>query len=339
MKPNFCNFQKNNKINKNLSISVAMCTYNGELFLQEQLESIALQTILPDELVVCDDGSTDNTLLIISNFKKEATFAVKVYRNVDKIPLGMTKNFEKAIFLCRSEIIVLSDFDDVWIPEKLEKLVQSFKENPSIGYVFSDALVVDERLFPLGYTMWEGILFTKYKRRLFKNGYQVEVLLKHNVVTGATMAFRAENRDWILPISNQWAHDEWIVLLLSAIGIKGNFIEGILIKYRQHHQQAIGGRKHNFWEQFQSARNTGSEYYNIRAHKFECIVKRLIFFDKLTKKNKKLFEAKIEHLKIRKKIHSHKKWKCYHLIFREFLNGHYHRFSNGWKSFIKDLCL
>lgn len=326
----------NNKKNS-LIISVAMCTYSGGKYLQEQLYSIAKQTRLPDEIVICDDGSTDSTLQILNEFKKITAFEVRIYHNERR--LGSTKNFEKAINLCKGDIIVLSDQDDVWLPHKIEKLEQIFKSNPDIGYIFSDAIVVDEKLFPLGYTMWKSILFTTYQRRLFKNGYQVEVLLKHNVVTGATLAFRAESRNWILPISDKWVHDAWIVLLLSALGIKGDFIEEPLIKYRQHHQQSIGGRKLNLREQFQQACNTGLESYNIMANEFECIIKRLNSMHRLTKKDEKLFETKIEHLKIRQKIYSYKKWKCYHLICREFLNGHYHRFSNGWKSIVKDLCL
>lgn len=326
----------NNKKNS-LIISVAMCTYNGGKYLREQLYSIVKQTQLPDEIVICDDGSIDSTLQILNEFKKNATFQVRIYHNEKR--LGPTKNFEKAINLCKGDIIVLSDQDDVWLPHKIEKLKNIFISNHDIAFVFSDAIVVDEKLFPLGYTMWKSILFTTYQRRLFRNAYQVEVLLKHNVVTGATLAFRAESRNWILPISDKWVHDAWIVLLLSALGIKGDFIEEPLIKYRQHHQQSIGGRRLNLHEQFKQACNTGSESYNIMANRFECINNRLISINKLTKKTKKLFEAKIEHLKIRQRIYSYRTWKCYNLICREFLNGHYHRFSNGWKSVIKDLCL
>lgn len=320
-----------------LIISVAMCTYNGGKYLQEQLYSIIKQTKLPDEIVICDDGSTDSTLQILNEFKKNTTFQVRIYHNEKR--LGPTKNFEKAINLCKGDIIVLSDQDDIWLPHKIEKLKNIFISNHDVAFVFSDAIVVDEKLFPLGYTMWKSILFTTYQRRLFRNGYQVEVLLKHNVVTGATLAFRAKILNWILPISDKWVHDAWIVLLLSALGIKGDFVEEPLIKYRQHHQQSIGGRKLNLREQFQQACNTGSESYNVIANRFECINKRLISINKLTKRTEKLFEAKIEHLKVRQRVYRYKKWKCYHLICREFLNGHYHRFSNGWKSVIKDLCL
>lgn len=314
-----------------------MCTYNGANYLKEQLISIMTQIRLPDELVVCDDRSTDTTLDILDKFSKNAPFEAKVYHNEKK--LGATKNFEKAISLCKGDIIFLSDQDDVWLPNKIEKLEHIFKSKHNIGYVFSDATVVDEKLSPLGYTMWKSILFTKYQRRLFKNGYQVEVLLKHNIVTGATMAFRANIRTQILPISGQWGHDAWIALLSSALGIKGDFIEEPLSKYRQHHQQSIGGRKLNLHEQFQKAYKTKSEFYKIIANKFEYIIKRINHIHLLTKKDEKLFKAKIEHLKTRERIHRYKKWKCYHLICREFLNGHYHRFSNDWRNVIKDLFL
>ena len=82
-------------------ISVAMCTYNGGRYLQEQLESIALQSRLPMELVVCDDQSTDDTISILKRFQVEAPFAVKVIRNSQR--LGSTKNFDQAIGLTRGD--------------------------------------------------------------------------------------------------------------------------------------------------------------------------------------------------------------------------------------------
>lgn len=142
--------------------------------------------------------------------------------------------------MCKGDIIILSDQDDVWLTYKIEKLKDKFINNNDIAFVFSDAIIVDEKLFPLGYTMWKSISFTIYQRRLFRSGYQAEVLLKHNVVTGATLAFRAENRNWILPISDNWVHDEWIALLASAGGARGIFIDESFIKYRIHSKQLVG---------------------------------------------------------------------------------------------------
>jgi glycosyltransferase involved in cell wall biosynthesis len=190
-------------------ISVALCTYNGELYLREQLESIFKQTRFPDEIIVCDDCSTDSTFKILNDFCKISPVPFKIY--VNKKNLGVSKNFERAISLCTGDIIFLSDQDDVWLPEKIEKVIKAFNCNKDCSYVFSDAYVVNKDLHPLGYTMWESISFGKWQRESFKKSRQLKVLLKHNVVSGATMAFRSELKKIILPISEIWIHDGWIV--------------------------------------------------------------------------------------------------------------------------------
>ena len=95
------------------TLSVAMCTYNGSRHLSEQLESIGTQTRLPDELVICDDCSSDDTIRIIERFSASAPFAVRLEINTQN--LGSTKNFEKAIRLCQGDLIALADQDDVWL--------------------------------------------------------------------------------------------------------------------------------------------------------------------------------------------------------------------------------
>ena len=95
-----------------MNISVAMCTYNGDLFLEEQLRSIAAQTRQPYEVIVCDDGSTDGTEEIISAFRNAVGFPVHVKRN--SINLGSTKNFEQAIGICTGDAIALCDQSFEW---------------------------------------------------------------------------------------------------------------------------------------------------------------------------------------------------------------------------------
>src|SRR5467141_2319930 len=125
-----------------LCISVAMCTYNGARFLPEQLESMAAQTRLPGELVVCDDRSTDESVEIVRNFARAAPFPVRLEMNEEN--LGSTKNFEKAIELCQGEIIALADQDDVWRPEKLSCIAGVLEPDDRIGAIFSDAELIDE---------------------------------------------------------------------------------------------------------------------------------------------------------------------------------------------------
>ena len=321
-----------------LIISIAMCTYNGGKYLQEQLNSIAKQTRLPDEFVVCDDGSTDSTLQILDEFKKNTTSQVRIYHNEKR--LGPTKNFEKAINLCKGDIIALSDQDDVWLPHKLEKIEKLFEEYPNAGYAFSDAIVVDEKLNPFDFTLWDYVLFTVNQRRNFKQGNQSEVLIKHNVVTGATMAFCKKIKNWILPIPEEWVHDGWIALLASTAEEKGIFDEEPLVKYRIHPKQLIGinVNGNDFIAQFKKAYNTKSESYQAEAERISYAMDRLLSANKLTKEANKLFKEKIAHLQARQWLHNHSRWKRFSKVFTELLSGRYHRFSNGWKSVVKDLC-
>src|ERR1700759_3102252 len=104
--------------------SVAMCPYNGARFVGEQLESIAAQTLAPSELVVCDDRSTDATVRLVESFPARGPFSVRL--GVTEHTLGSKKIFERAVSLCRGELIALSDQDDVWLPGKLARLAAEF---------------------------------------------------------------------------------------------------------------------------------------------------------------------------------------------------------------------
>jgi len=322
-------------------ISIAMCTYNGEAYLSDQLASILSQTQQPDELVVCDDASTDNTPQVLDQFTKEASFPVRVYRNEQR--LGSTKNFEKAVSLCSGDFIFLSDQDDVWIPEKVDKLRQALMNNPGAGYVFSDALLVDEMLRPMGYTMWQSIKFAPRQRRQFKQNKQLALLLKHNVVTGATMAFRATLKSIVLPISDESIHDQWIALLASSLGMYGVLVEEPLICYRQHPQQLLGGRKVDFGEQAKHLWRTRGEVFESRLHQEEVryskALDRLTLTGQLEKDVRQLFDAKIQHFRARQSIHAHPHYARFFAVSKEFLTLRYNRFSLGWKSAARDLLL
>lgn len=322
-------------------ISIAMCTYNGEAYLSDQLASILNQTQQPDELVVCDDASTDNTLQVLDQFTKEASFPVRVYRNEQK--LGATKNFEKAISPCTGDFIFLSDQDDVWMPEKVERVLQAFMNNPDAGYVFSDALIVDTVLRPMGYTMWQSIKFTRGQRRQFEQRKQLALLLNHNVATGATMAFQARLKSVILPIPEEAIHDEWIAWLASSLGMYGVFIEEPLIHYRQHTQQLIGGRRFSFAEQVKRAWLTGDQSFESLLHREEVkcskALDRLTLMGQSEKDVRQLFDAKIQHFRVRQSIHEHPHYARFFAVSREFLTLRYHRFSIGWKSAARDLLL
>src|SRR5579875_202140 len=132
-------------------ISVAMCTYNGERFLPEQLVSIAEQTVQPYELVVCDDGSNDSTVDLIEAFSRNVAFPVRLIRNVEfpvrlirnPVRLGSTQNFAKCIGLCTGDLIALADQDDHWEIDKLERIGGIFDADPAVTCVFSNGMLMD----------------------------------------------------------------------------------------------------------------------------------------------------------------------------------------------------
>ena len=288
-----------------MTISIALCTYNGEFFLTEQLKSISEQTRLPDELVVCDDRSSDRTLQILHEFAASAPFPVRIVLNESN--LGSTKNFEKAISLCGGDIIALSDQDDVWLPYKLARTEEEFKKSASTGAVFTNADVVDADLHPLGFSLWESESFGPPIRKAFEKGNPFLLLLRRNIVTGATMAFRSEFRNLVLPISRYWIHDAWIALLICSAA-KISFIDEKLILYRQHATNQIGTRMRDnetFLLEVEKAKTWGSE-------------------------------AIFRKAKILSSVHK-SGLKGFPLATCELASGHYHRYSKGLKSYLRDL--
>jgi Glycosyl transferase family 2 len=230
------------------TISIALCTYNGETYLKEQLLSIAAQTILPQEVVICDDGSTDFTEVIVHEFSGTAPFDIRFIQNNPN--LGTTRNFEKAISLCSGDIVFLADQDDYWQPTKIEEEVRFLMNNPQYDVVFTDALLVNQHLKPLTRTLWEEVRFRNKEKELWlKNGGALDVLIQGNRVTGCTVAFRKAFVETIMPfpldlIHRDFIHDTWIALM-AAIQDKIGFLDKPLVWYRQHDKQQIGAEQKN----------------------------------------------------------------------------------------------
>jgi glycosyltransferase involved in cell wall biosynthesis len=224
----------------NPGLSIALCTWNGEAHLGAQLDSIAAQTRPPDELIACDDASTDGTLRVLEAFAARSPFPVRIHANAKNA--GTARNFEQAISLCAGDVVALADQDDVWMPRKLERIEEAFSRRPSAGLVFSDAELVDGRLQPLGVTLWERVEFTPRRRAQLDAGNAWRVLLTRNVVTGATMAFRKSYLSRLVPFPPSWVHDAWIAFVVSLYADLER-IDEPLIRYRQHAGQQIGARE------------------------------------------------------------------------------------------------
>ena len=321
-----------------VTVSIAMCTYNGSLFLSEQLASLMAQERLPDELVVCDDCSSDNTVDILREFAEDAPFPVLIHEN--KIRLKSTKNFEQAIALCQGDLILLCDQDDIWDTQKVSLTEQCFKKNERVSLVFSDAEVVGEDGSPLGYTLWESLRLDQDLQARIKTSEAFEILNFRPLVTGSTMGFRKEFRDLVLPIPGgiTLIHDGWIALMISLTGVL-DLIDRTLMKYRQHPRQQLGAPENNranpdagFMANAQ--RRNG---YETEIEKLEAVRERVRSQGSRYHFNPKIdLDGRLKHLQQRLTI-SELRLKRIPMVFEELVTGRYHRYSNGLYSLFKDL--
>ena len=313
-------------------LSVALCTYNGGAFLQPQLDTLLAQTRRPDEVVAFDDGSADGTVDVLRRFAEVAPFSVHVHATTDH--LGPAKNFERAIAACTGDVIACCDQDDLWRPDKLAVLGDAFDRRPDLGVAFSDADAVDASGHPLGYRLWESVGFTPRLRRRFATD-PFGVLVRQNVVTGATLAFAARLRPLVLPVGPGWMHDGWIALLAAAVAPAVAIAEP-LVRYRQHAAQSIGAERMSIRRQLATARAMSRTVFAEQAAAFEAVAERLS--TRATGEQLALVAAKVAHCRTRSAIRLRHRARLPASV-GELLSLRYARFSLGWKSFAQDLFL
>jgi glycosyltransferase involved in cell wall biosynthesis len=323
-------------VEQKLKISVAMCTFNGAAFLLDQLTSIASQQRQPDELVVYDDCSSDNTLELLRQFSAASPFPVRICLNQERV--GSTQNFELAIAACNGEVIALCDQDDIWELNKLEVIERHFLDDPETSLVFTDASLVDEHAAPLGKNLWESLRFDEAAQEQIQSKSAFELLIQRQVVTGATMAFRSSFRDLVLPIPEKipLIHDGWIALMISLAG-KLVPVRSTLIKYRQHEAQQLGAIVMGTLPQGFVARAKRHYSYAGELKKLEAVNERV----QSRNSNYKFFiqdgfAERLKHIRSRAAL-SERRLSNIPAAFVELFAGRYHRYSHGFSSFLKDV--
>lgn len=219
-----------------MKISVALCTYNGEKYLKEQLDSILSQSVLPDEIVVCDDVSQDSTFDILQQYKNQYPEIFKIERNKEN--LGYVKNFEKAIMMCSGNLIFLSDQDDIWFENKVESIRNALSENPNINVICHNIELFSESNIPEK-DYWKARKFYPQKT----NAELLEfVFLSGNIFPGMTMAISKKAKDLYFPLkklNHLIIHD--FELIIQACRDGSFYVTNeILAKYRLHENQNIG---------------------------------------------------------------------------------------------------
>ena len=218
-------------------ISVALATYNGGTHLREQLASLVGQTVQPTELVVSDDGSTDETLAIIEDFARRSPFPV--VRAPHKGRLGFADNFLHAAENCRHELIAFCDQDDVWLPSKLEIASRRIIADDSL-IALHTLTVTDADLRPAGFVWMQGITGNKVFEPLeldpFFTGWGNSMIFRRELLGVCDRAKRPKqpfHPDRFL------SHDTWLYTLAAALGRVSHILTPLLL-YRQHGNNAAG---------------------------------------------------------------------------------------------------
>lgn len=322
-----------------MKVSVAIATFRGSQFITEQLASIVEQTLPPDEVVVFDDASDDDTVEVAKSFARSCSAPISVHRQASNV--RVIENFASAISATHGDVIFLADQDDVWYPQKISKVVEAFDRDPAIGLVFSDADLVGANLMPLGRTLWQSIRFSKVERDLMRSTHAFDLLLKRFLVTGATLAFRRSLLDIVLPLSKYLIHDAWIALAIAAVsGVE--CLDEPLIQYRQHAGQQIGERSswRSWRTQMQAAKKMSTGYFDKQRMFFHDLVNRLEEnrTDWVHSNVGELAKQKLSHIDRRISFREHGV-RSLPGIANEFASGGYSRYSYGWKSAAQDLFL
>ncbi len=316
-----------------------MCTRNGEQFVARQVQSILSQRPAPFELVVGDDASSDATIAVIereharaSTTDPDVTTTLTVIRRPE--PLGVTGNFAATMQACTGSLIALTDQDDEWMPGKLAALSAAFAADPELLLAHSDARLVDAEGTPLGHTLLQALEATSAEISGLVAGKALPVLLRRNLVTGATVMLRRSLLERATPIPADWVHDEWLAAIAASLG-RVRLLPDALIDYRQHGSNVIGAQRPGFAQRLARLREP-------RAHRAVVLARRTA---QLAERGRALnvppeaqqqLDAKADHEARRSRLPRVRIARV-PAVMRGALAGRYGRYSRGILDVVRDL--
>ena len=245
-----------------MKISVAMATYNGADFITEQLQSILNQTKQVDEVIICDDRSKDNTVEVIEKFVADNNCADKIKIWVNEKNLGYASNFIKALRKTTGAYVFFCDQDDIWIENRVEKMLENMEENPSIMLLGSE--------FTSFSSSSDAPSVPKWEQKMYTNDQSIERLSfsPENIFIGAQGCTMCMRRDFLNIIDKYWyegwAHDEYVWKL--ALCLDGLYM---------YHSYTLKRRLHS---------------NNVTMRKMRDVKKRIIFLEELLKSHKQTYQ-------------------------------------------------
>jgi glycosyltransferase involved in cell wall biosynthesis len=200
-------------------VSIALCTYNGAAYLSQQLDTLVNQTYPHIEIVVVDDCSTDDTYTILNSYAAKYP-QFKIHQNENN--LGFVQNFERAVRLCKGELIALCDQDDIWDHQKIQLQVEAIGNHI---FVYHDSEFIHQDGSPMHKKMSDIV-------NMYSGG-QPETFLFFNCVSGHAILMKRELLNHALPLKRDYFHDWWLAYVATNLGTIG-YIPQCLVKYRQH---------------------------------------------------------------------------------------------------------
>jgi len=330
-----------------MRISVVMATWQGRRYLPGQLASLLGQTRPPEEMVVVDDASDDDTVEILEEFAERAPFKVRVLTN--DVRLGSTASFQRAIEEARGDLVALCDQDDLWMPQKLSRLDAAFRDHPDATFAFTDAHLIDGSDAMGHRTMWQVRRFTpRLQEQVRRDPFGQ--LAHRFLATGCTMAFRADLRDLAIPFPvhitgdlDPMIHDRWLSLVLSAVG-PVIVLDEPLVAYRLHAEQQIGLAnvaaelppvvRHSRKLLFSREETRAARDYQLRH--LEEVHRRVARTGAGGELALRHVEGAIAHLRFRRDQPASRRSRL-PLVLREAMLGRYHHYSRGFSSVAVDL--
>ena len=317
--------------------SIALATYQGGRHLGAQLESFLTQTRLPDEVVVSDDHSTDDTLAIVEKFAERAPFPVVLVRNIGTN--GIVSNFENAVRHCKNDIILFSDQDDCWLPQHIERLAALLESNERVLAVSSNSIVADEDLRPKGYTLEQSERYRKKLREAVMRfpDNQLELVARQRILAGHGLAFRKSLVPLVVPFSATCLHDTWVYILAAVIG-RVAYLSEPLTLYRTHTAQQLGGEKKPI--QAVAAKLRKRSALADEAPIWRDILERLRAFPQLARNfnySERVLIEKLEFVERRSRNRRSNLPRRAITVSLELLRGRYHRLGRGFTTYGRDL--